>query len=316
MERPWTQPQIAVIIPCLNEVRTIGKVVEGFAKVLPDADIFVYDNGSSDGTIQIAKSLNVQLRHVSARGKGNVVRSAFADVEADIYLLVDGDNTYDPAVAPELISLITDSQCDLVTGCRIRSDFDSSARRGHLVGNRCFTRLVQVLFRTPTHDVLSGYRVMTRRFVKSFPTFSNGFEIEVQIAAHASMLRVKEASINSLYKERSDSNSKLRTFTDGRRILISILRLYRSAEPSRFFGSLSFICCAMAAALRWQIAADAYESAFWFFMLIAVLLFTIGITLNGISRIQKQNVRLAFLQIPLEVKKQEPNHQSEFGLRK
>lgn len=289
----------AVVIPCLNEAKSIGAVIDGFRAAIPQAELYVYDNGSSDDSLQIARTKKVHVRHVPRRGKGHVVRQAFADVEADVYVMVDGDNTYDPGTAPELIRHIIEEDCDMATASRLRAETSARARPGHVFGNYFFSRLVQVLFRSTTKDVLSGYRAFSRRFVKSFPATAKGFDIEVQITAQAAMLRVKEASVDSTYRERVDDGSKLRTIRDGARIMVSVFRIYRAYAPSRFFGTFSALSLLIAMTLLLERShASEHTYAISALALVSFLFFVVGIILNGVTRIQYQQSRLGFLQHP------------------
>lgn len=229
---------IAVLIPCLNEEHAIGSVVSGFLASLPTAQIFVYDNGSTDRTIEAAQSAGACVRSESRRGKGNVVRRMFADIYADIYVLVDGDGTYDPASAPEMVNKLISDHLDMVTGARVVGDSETGAyRRGHAAGNVLFTTAVRTLFRGEFNDVLSGYRVMSRRFVKSLPMFSSGFEIETELCAHADRMRAATTEVPTPYRARhEDSASKLRTVRDGLHIMSAILRLVEETRPLQFFA--------------------------------------------------------------------------------
>lgn len=286
----------AVIIPCLNEEATISKVVRDFKRSLPDATLYVYDNGSSDTSRSLALREGAEVRVVPRKGKGNVIRQAFADVDADIYVMVDGDSTYDAASAQLLITALLDNECDMVTACRIQGESSADPRRGHAFGNYLFSRLVQILFGSTTRDVLSGYRVLSRRFVKSFPITARGFDIEVQITAQAAMLRVKEMSINTVYHERTDSESKLHTIRDGLRILVSLFRIYRAYSPSRFFGTFSVLSLITAISL---LLGEPFGSdnqyVFSLFLVGSFLFFLVGIILNGVTRLQFQQSRLGFL---------------------
>ena len=291
--------KVAVIIPCFNEEASVGAVINGFRATLPNSDIYVYDNGSTDNSVKVARKRIVHVSHVARREKGNVVRQAFADVEADIYIMVDGDDTYDPTTAPVLVNEVMHNQCDMVTVCRIRGETSARALPGHLAGNALFSRLVQFLFRSDTRDVLSGYHAFSRRFVKSFPSTARGFDIEVQITAQAAMLRVKEASIESVYRERTDGTSKLRTVRGGSKIMVSLFRIYRAYAPSRFFGTFSAfsILIALTIFVRSSEPSDSLY-AISAFSLVSFLFFVVGIILNGITRIQYQQNRLSFLRYP------------------
>lgn len=232
-------PKIAVLLPCYNEEACIAEVVAGFQKVLPDAVIHVYDNNSMDGTAKIAAEAGAQVRHEPYQGKGNVVRRMFCDVDADIYVMADGDGTYDAAAAPELIRKLVDENLDMVVGSRIETD-SKAYRHGHKFGNRMLTGLVRRFFGFGFDDILSGYRVMSRRYVKSFPILSAGFEIETEMSVHALQLRLPVAEVPTRYGVRpEESPSKLRTYRDGFRILFTILGLLASERPRLLFGTIA-----------------------------------------------------------------------------
>ena len=214
--------RVAVLIPCYNEAVAIPKVVAGFQATLPGAVIYVYDNRSDDGTAAVARRAGAVVRTEPLRGKGNVVRRMFADIEADAYVLVDGDDTYDPASAPEMVRLLLDQQLDMVNGNRVTA-VQAAYRPGHRFGNRLLSGIVQRIFGDRVSDMLSGYRVFSRRFVKSFPSSSREFEIETELTVHAMQMRMAVAEVDTNYKERPPgSTSKLRTFRDGWRILMTI----------------------------------------------------------------------------------------------
>lgn len=227
---------IAILVPCFNEAEAIGKVVQGFKRLLPGCNVFVYDNASTDRTAQVAALAGAIVRREPLPGKGNVVRRMFADVEADVYVLVDGDDTYDAASAPGLIEKLMSESLDLVTGARVETS-QQAYRRGHRFGNWLLTTLVAQLFGNRFTDMLSGYRVLSRRLVKSFPALSAGFEIETELTVHALQLRVPIAEIATPYKDRPlGSLSKLRTVQDGVRILSTIVRLVKEERPFYFFS--------------------------------------------------------------------------------
>jgi glycosyltransferase involved in cell wall biosynthesis len=236
---PNAEPQIAVIIPCHNEAVAIGKVIDDFRAALPNATIFAYDNCSTDDTSRVAREHGAVVRFEPQKGKGNVVRRMFADVEADIYIMVDGDDTYDAASAPELVRTLMSESVDMVTA--IRDEVASAAyRRGHRFGNWMLTSLVAYTFGNRSSDMLSGYRVMSRRFVKSFPALSAGFEIETELTVHALQLRCPILERRTPYKERPvGSVSKLSTFRDGYRILRYIGLLVKEELPLAFFSLLA-----------------------------------------------------------------------------
>lgn len=232
---------VAVLIPCLNEAAAIARVVAGFQAALPGAVVYVYDNGSTDESVARAREANAVVRHEPRRGKGNVVRRMFADVEADAYLLVDGDGTYDPAAAPAMLARLVTERLDMVTARRVATE-SGAYRAGHTLGNRVLTGVVARLFRQPIGDMLSGYRVMSRRLVKSFPALSRGFEIETELTVHAMELRMPHAEVDAPYGARdAASSSKLSTFGDGARIAGTILKLLRDERPLAFFGAMALV---------------------------------------------------------------------------
>jgi glycosyltransferase involved in cell wall biosynthesis len=230
--------RIAVVVPCLNEQDAVAQVVRDFTTALPEATVYVYDNGSDDSTCRAARQAGAVVRHEPRRGKGNVVRRMFADIEADVYVMVDGDGTYDASVAPDMVTTLIDENLDMVVGSR-SSHRDAAFRRGHVLGNRLFAWLHRVFFGSEFNDVFSGYRAMSRRLVKSFPTTSSGFEIEAELTAHAIDVRAPSRELPTYYGARGgDSASKLRTYRDGVRILIRSILFYKELHPGRFFSIL------------------------------------------------------------------------------
>ncbi|MBY8827516.1 glycosyltransferase family 2 protein [Hephaestia mangrovi] len=244
-----TGPRIAVLLPCYNEETAIAQTVAGFRSALPDAAIYVYDNNSRDRTIEVARAAGAVVRSERMQGKGNVVRRMFADVDADIYVMADGDATYDAASAPALIARLIDEQLDMVVGSRVGEAVEAY-RRGHRFGNRMLTGMLARLFGRSFSDILSGYRVFSRRFVKSFPVLSSGFEIETEISVHALELKMPVAEIETPYFARPEgSASKLSTYSDGWRILRTIVTLYRIERPLLFFGWIGAAFAALAVIL-------------------------------------------------------------------
>jgi glycosyltransferase involved in cell wall biosynthesis len=234
----------AVLIPCYNEAPTIVAVIQRFALALPDAKIYVFDNDSSDRTASLAAEAGAVVRFVGERGKGSVVRRMFADVEADIYVLVDGDGTYDAGAAPEMVARLLEHGLDMLVGKRVAGDGEAY-RAGHEFGNRLLTGFVAAMFGRSASDMLSGYRVFSRRYVKSFPAFSSGFEIETELTVHALALRMPIDEIKVAYGARPEGSvSKLNTFQDGFRILFTIFRLLKTERPLYFF-SIGFALCAL-----------------------------------------------------------------------
>ncbi len=232
-------PRIAVLLPCYNEEAAIAQTVAGFAAALPDAVIYVYDNNSSDRTVEVARGAGAVARTERMQGKGHVVRRMFADVDADIYVMADGDATYEAAAAMRMIDILVDEHLDMVVGAR-QSEIEAAYRRGHRFGNAMLTNMLAWTFGRSFTDILSGYRVFSRRFVKSFPVLSAGFEIETEISVHALELRMPTAEVMTVYAARPEgSESKLSTYRDGWRILWTIAMLFRFERPLLFFGGVA-----------------------------------------------------------------------------
>jgi glycosyltransferase involved in cell wall biosynthesis len=246
---PAAAGRVAVLVPCLNEEAAVASVVQSMRAALPGATVYVYDNGSTDETVQRARAAGAVVRRETLRGKGNVVRRMFADIDADVYLLVDGDGTYDSAAAPALVKRLVDDQLDMVNAARV-SDRAGAYRAGHRVGNTLISGMVARIFGNRFHDILSGYRVFSRRFVKSFPSLASGFEIETELTVHALELRMPTAEVDTRYDERTaGSTSKLHTYRDGFRILGTILRLAKEERPLPFFSIIAALLAALAIGL-------------------------------------------------------------------
>jgi glycosyltransferase involved in cell wall biosynthesis len=244
-----TTPRIAVLLPCYNEEAAIAQTVAGFRAALPDARIYVYDNNSRDRTIEVAREAGAIVRVERIQGKGNVVRRMFADVDADIYVMADGDATYDAASAPALVRKLIDEQLDMVVGSRV-TQVEAAYRRGHVMGNKLLTGMLAQLFGRSFTDILSGYRVFSRRFAKSFPVLSTGFEIETEISVHALELKMPVGEVETPYYERPEGSvSKLSTYSDGIRITRTIIQLYRLERPLLFFGAIGAVLALIAVIL-------------------------------------------------------------------
>jgi glycosyltransferase involved in cell wall biosynthesis len=232
-------PRIAVLLPCYNEEAAIAGTVSAFRAALPFADIYVYDNNSTDRTVEMAEAAGAMVRREPFQGKGNVVRRMFADIDADVYVMADGDMTYDPTAAPHLVERLVDGQLDMVVGSRVETA-QAAYRRGHRLGNRVFNIITGTLFGSHFTDIFSGYRVFSRRFVKSFPASSVGFEIESELTVHALDLKLRTAEVPLPYGKRpANSVSKLNTYRDGIRILWMLIDMYRMVSPLRFYGAIA-----------------------------------------------------------------------------
>jgi glycosyltransferase involved in cell wall biosynthesis len=297
--------EIAILIPCYNEAITIRKVINDFKLKIPSAIIYVFDNNSEDRTVDIARSENVIVHKVNYQGKGNVIRRMFADVEADIYLLIDGDDTYDISDAPNMISQLIDKNLDMVVGCRSSSEI-SAYRSGHRFGNALLTSCVTHLFGKTFTDMLSGYRVFSRRFVKSFPAMSTGFEIETELTVHALGLRVPTAEISIHYRARpTGSTSKLNTYKDGLRILLTIVRLYQHEKPLIFFSTIGGAISIIAIGLAIPIFMEFFASGtvpklptavlITGMMVISFLSFMAGLILHTVTRGRQEMKWLFYL---------------------
>ncbi len=249
-------PQIAVLIPCYNEAVAIPRVVAAFRAALPEATIHVYDNNSTDGTRAAAEAAGALVRTEPQQGKGNVVRRMFADIEADIYVLVDGDNTYDAAAAPAMVAMLQGDRLDMVTAIRV-TEIVAAYRPGHRFGNLMLTGMVRLIFGDRITDMLSGYRAFSRRFVKSFPALAHGFETETEFTVHALELRLPVGEIQTAYKDRPPGSvSKLNTIRDGIRILRTILALIQRERPLAFFGLAGLAMMAVAVGLFIPVLAE------------------------------------------------------------
>lgn len=296
--------RVAVLLPCKDEEAAIASVISDFRRVLPHSTVYVYDNASSDLTAASARAAGAVVHHVPLPGKGNVVRRMFADIDADVYVLTDGDGTYDPDAAPRLIERLLRDHLDMVIGTRDGTSLNGKAyRRGHQLGNRVLTRSVRWLFRGGSADMLSGYRVFSRRFVKSFPALSRGFEIETEMTVHALELRLPFEDVATDYSARLDgSRSKLRSLPDGFRILKFILLLWKDYRPLGFFSFVALLSEIAALAAAWHGRNYLHTwspSTFGFvgFTAFASLALLGGIVLNSLSRTQRELKRMLYLAI-------------------
>lgn len=300
--------RVAVLLPCYNEELTIGAVVVAFREAMPDARIFVYDNNSTDDTAKRAAEAGANVRRESLQGKGNVIRRMFADIDADIYVIADGDGTYHAAAAPELVKRLTDDRLDMVIGARRESGDEDGVlyRRGHRMGNALFNRVVSRLFGVPVGDMLSGYRVFSRRFVKTFPALTAGFEIETEITIHALELRMPVAEVPLPYRSRPDgSASKLNTWWDGLRILATIIFMYKEIRPFRFFGAMFVVLAVISLVLMYPVVVTFMETGLvprypttvlaTGLMLLGFIMLASGIILDTVSRGRREAKRLRYL---------------------
>jgi glycosyltransferase involved in cell wall biosynthesis len=300
-----TLPDVAVLIPCYNEEAAIGQVVRDFRAALPTARIYVYDNNSKDRTVEVARAAGAVVCSERLQGKGNVVRRMLADVEAAVYVIADGDATYDAASAPAMVRKLVDEQLDMVVGGRVDSRAEAY-RRGHRFGNAALTGTVSYLFGKRFTDILSGYRVFSRRFVKSFPALSGGFEIETELTIHALELRMPVAEVPTPYGVRPEgSASKLKTYSDGFRILWLILHLVRNEKPFQFFGWIAFGLAALAIVLAIPIVLTYLETGLvprvptailaTGLMIVSFLSLACGLVLDTVTRGRREMKRLAYL---------------------
>jgi len=300
--------RVAVLIPCYNEAETIAGVVAAFRAGMPHAGVYVYDNNSRDSTARLAAEAGATVRRETLQGKGHVVRRMFADIEADIYVLVDGDGTYDPAAAPDMIRRLVEDRLDMVTGARVHAS-ETAYRPGHRTGNVMFSGIVRLVFGDRVRDILSGYRVFSRRFVKSFPALAAGFETETEFTIHALELNMPLAEVPTRYAERPvGSTSKLRTIADGLRILRMILVLVKDERPLQFFALVALALLFAGLALGTPVVVDFLDTGLvpriptailaTGMILLAFLALVCGLILDSVARGRKEMKRLAYLAIP------------------
>jgi hypothetical protein len=300
--------RVALLVPCRNEAATVAAVIEGFRASLPAAHCHVFDNLSDDATATIARASGATVHAVGLRGKGNVIRRAFADIEADVYVMVDGDATYDAAAAPLLVQRLLDDGLDMLVGARVDRD-PAAYRAGHRFGNRLLTRCVGQLFGDSFDDMLSGYRVFSRRYVKSFPAHAAGFEIETELAVHALQLRMPVAEVATAYGARPEgSASKLNTWRDGARILGTIARLFKAERPLLFFSLGAAVTLLLSLLLAWPLLVTYVETGLVprfptailcsALVLLSAVLLACGLILDTVTRGRVEAKRLAYLAIP------------------
>lgn len=302
-------PRVAVLIPCYNEEVAIASVIADFRAALPDAKIYVYDNNSRDRTSEMALAAGAIVGRERLQGKGNVIRRMFADIEADVYVLVDGDATYHAASAPEMVELLVADRLDMVNGTRI-SQIQAAYRPGHRFGNVVLTGIVRTIFGNRITDMLSGYRVFSRRFVKSFPALSDGFETETEFTVHALELSMPIGEVETPYRERPPgSQSKLNTIRDGVRILLTIVRLVKEERPLQFFAVSGAVLLAAALLLALPLVTEFARTGLvprfptailsTGLVVLAFLSLTCGLILDSVARGRTEVKRLAYLSVPL-----------------
>lgn len=308
LPRSFSEPQIAVLIPCRNEEATVGKVVSDFRRNLPNARVYVYDNKSTDHTVDCARMAGAVVRREDQLGKGNVIRRMFSDIEADIYVMVDGDDTYDAASAPRLVRALVDNSLDMVNARR-RVQGIGTYRRGHRFGNWLLTSMVARFFGQRTQDMLSGYRVLSRRFVKSFPALAIGFEIETELTVHALQLQMPIMDVESDYGERPPgSMSKLHTVRDGVHITKAIALLIKEERPFEFFSAIAMSLTLVSLAGGYSLLTEYWETGLvprfptaillTGLVILAFLNFFVGVVLATVTLGRREKKRLAYLQYP------------------
>jgi len=299
---------VAVLLPCYNEAATIAATVAAFRAALPEATVYVYDNNSTDGTAEVARAAGAVVRHEPFQGKGNVVRRMFADIDADIYVMADGDMTYDPTAAPGLVDLLLRDQLDMVVGARVDSE-EAAYRRGHRFGNALFNRITTALFGSPFKDIFSGYRVFSRRFAKSFPASSSGFEIEAELTVHAIDLKLRTGEVPLPYGKRPEnSHSKLKTYRDGTRILWTLVNMYRAVQPLRFYGLIAGVLALASLGLAAPIIQTYLETGLVprfptailsaAVMQLAFLMLVCGLVVDAVSGGRREMKRMRYLDLP------------------
>jgi glycosyltransferase involved in cell wall biosynthesis len=298
-------PRVAVLVPCYNEAEAIARVVADFRAALPTATVYVYDNNSTDDTKVRAAQAGAIVRTETLQGKGNVVRRMFADIEAEVYVLVDGDGTYDAASAAQMVECLLANSLDMVNGARAATN-DRAYRPGHMFGNKLLTGTVAAIFGKRIRDMLSGYRVFSRRFVKSFPALASGFETETELTVHALELRLPIAEITTPYKERPEGSvSKLRTFRDGFRILRTIVLLIKEERPLQFFSSAAGVLALLSVMLGWPLVTTYIQTGLvprlptavlaTGLMILAFMSVVAGLVLDTVTLSRREMKRLHYL---------------------
>ncbi|EOZ9795706.1 TPA: glycosyltransferase [Escherichia coli] len=305
----YSDDKIAVIVPCYNEASAIAKVVSDFNKYLPEATVYVFDNNSNDGTADVAANAGAIVRHVGHKGKGNVVRRMFADIDADIFVMVDGDDTYEAAAAPAMINKLLDENLDMVVGCRVENGDDKTYRPGHRFGNKMLTGTVSTIFKGSFTDMLSGYRVFSKRYAKSFPCHSHGFEIETELTIHALELRMRIGEVQTSYGERPEGSvSKLSTYKDGIKILRTIIQLYAYERPLFFYSIIAVFFAIISLAVGAPVISDYVSTglvpkfpsaiAAASIMIMSMLSLVCGVISHLITVSRRETKYLTYLSIP------------------
>ena len=309
----YSEISIAVLVPCYNEATTIQKVVTDFKKALPNSTVYVYDNNSKDATTPIALAAGAVVVHEGLQGKGNVVRRMFSDISADVYIMVDGDDTYDASVAPQMIQLLLDKNLDCLNGVRQSTEIEAY-RQGHKFGNWMLTTIVAKLFGKATKDMLTGYRVFSHQFVKSFPVVSKGFEIETELTVHSLELCMRSEDFNTKYGVRPEgSDSKLSTYKDGIKILWMIFKLIKLERPSLFFNTVSVISLLLSLALFYPVWIDYLHTGLvvrfptailsGLVMMLGLFSFAVGLILASVTQGRRETKQLMYLATPRRLKK-------------
>jgi hypothetical protein len=314
-------PRVAVLIPCYNEAAAIGAVVSDFRRALPTATVYVYDNNSTDDTRKIASDAGAVVRSEHLQGKGNVVRRMFADIEADVYVLVDGDGTYDAPSAERMVRLLLDDSLDMVNAARVAVT-ELAYRPGHAIGNRLLTGAVAAIFGDRIRDMLSGYRALSRRFVKSFPALASGFETETELTVHALELRLPIAEIDTPYRDRpAGSQSKLRTFRDGVRIVRTIVLLVKEERPLKFFSLTAAVLATTSTILAWPLLTSYLETGLvprlptavlvTGLMVLAFMSVVAGLVLDTVTLGRRELKRLHYLSLRGVAERRRPLQQTD-----
>lgn len=305
---PLSNYRIAILVPCYNEELTVADIVRDFNACLPQATVYVFDNNSKDKTVEVATRAGAVVRRVPHQGKGNVIRRMFADIDADIYIMVDGDNTYDASAAPQLAAKLVEEGLDMLVGTRVTEE-QEAYRFGHRFGNWMLTSCVATVFGSTFTDMLSGYRVFSRRYVKSFAAHAEGFETETELTVHALELRMPVAEVATVYKSRPEGSvSKLNTYRDGIRILYTIVKLFKSEKPLAFFSIGWFLCTLAALVLAEPLLITYLETGLVprlptavlssALALFGVILLTCGIILDTVTKGRIEQKRFAYLAVP------------------